>query len=765
MSYKPHYIAAYDQDSGLFKYSEPFLAPEKAFSKLENAYCWRNRVQKKLGVTLLGRLRRVISDTLKIPISNAITIYNLFSGLMTPITETYAQIQPGSIADPLTITIAAPISQTLIDTLGTGVLTIAPAGLITSATINYNSGDLTLTFSGPAGPAVATVKMAYYPSLPVMGCRLQETIVTNEENTIFFDTVYAYLFNSTTQEFDEYLPLTATRWTGSNFDFFWTTNYWKSASNPLFWVTNDNMGVTRDPIRYCNAATYTVFNPTINAAGWQLYNSRIILPYKDRLLFLNTWETIKVGVITDAINFQQRVRWSWNGDPTNASAFLDDQPGYGGYLDAPTSEQIISAEFIKDVLIVKFERSSWKLVYTGNEVLPFVFQKINTELGSESTFSLIPFDRGIFSVGNVGITTDDSINVERIDVQIPDVVFDFNNDNNGVKRVYGIRDYSNELVYWTYPNFSQNPTYPNMVLCYNYRNNTYAQFNDSFTCYGYFQFPKDALWYQLPYSTWADWPGIWASAYTQSQFPNVVAGNQQGFIELVQSQLQNDSSLFIYAIDLINEVYISPDHNLQDNDVVEISRVTGTLGAILNGNRFTIALPKIAPAPYAITDSFKLLDINGNEIKPVATYLGGGLITKIDNMSITTKVFAPFYEQGFQCRLGYIDFLLSKTEEGQITSQIYIDENNSFSMSDTTVNTALLGTNIIFTKPENLSIKPFQALQDKIWHTQFVQTISQNFQVQLVFTKTQLFDPKITSSNVILHAMTLYLSPNARMTP
>ena len=48
-------------------------------------------------------------------------------------------------------------------------------------------------------------------------------------------------------------------------------------------------------------------------------------------------------------------------------------PSYYG-----TDEQIISCEFIKDRLIVFFERSTWELAYTGNEVLPFIWQKINT---------------------------------------------------------------------------------------------------------------------------------------------------------------------------------------------------------------------------------------------------------------------------------------------------------------------------------------------------------------------------------------------------
>lgn len=762
MSYQPHYIASYDQDSGLFKYSEPFLAPEKAYPELENAYCWRGRVKKKLGVTLLGRLRRVVSDTLAAPITNVTTTYNLLTGLTTPITEPYAQIQPLSVSTPITITIAAPIGQVLTDPTGTGILNVTP-GVITAATLDYNTGILTLTFSGAAGPAVATISMAYFPCLPVMGCRLRELSKINDEDTIFFDTRYAYLFNPATNEFNELPSVAPTTWNGSNSDLFWTTNYSANHTSDLFWVTNNNMtGATRDPIRYFDGSTWTTFAPLTTAAD-TLYNARIILPFKDRLIMLNTWEGTTVGTITLAINFPQRVRWSWNGDPLAATAFRSDTVGTGGYLDAPIDEQIVSAEFIKDTLIVKFERSSWKLVYTGNEVLPFVFQKINTELGAESTFSLVPFDRGVFAVGNVGITTDDSVNVERIDVSIPDIVFDFNNDNSGVKRVYGIRDYSNELVYWAYPDFSQNPIFPNTVLCYNYRNNTYSQFIDSFTCYGYWQRGQDLTWSQLPYAGWDVWPGLWNSGSAQSLFPYVVAGNQQGFIEIVQNQGDNDASLFLDAIDLVNLVYVSPDHNLQSGDTVEFSEIIGTLGAILNGNRFTVNVLTVAPGGHAIKDVFTLNDINGTAVDPAGTYLGGGVIRRIDNILISTKVFVPFYEQGSQCRLGYIDFLLSKTEDGEVSSQIYIDENNSISMSDTAVNTALLGTNILLTRPENLTLIPFQATQDKIWHRQFVQTVSQNFQVQLTMSKVQLFNPIVTDSNFILHAMAFYLSPNARL--
>jgi len=94
----------------------------------------------------------------------------------------------------------------------------------------------------------------------------------------------------------------------------------------------------------------------------------------------DTYET--VGGSTDLVYHPNRIRFSQNGDPTiigavaaiapikwtTVGAWASDIPGYGGWIDLPTAEQIVSAEFMKDVLIVNCERSSYKLIYTG---IPF----------------------------------------------------------------------------------------------------------------------------------------------------------------------------------------------------------------------------------------------------------------------------------------------------------------------------------------------------------------------------------------------------------
>ena len=789
MSYQPHYIASFENDSGMITYFEPFLIPEKAFSDLEDAYCFRGRVIKRPGYKLLGRLRRSFTTEALTDISAGgagNVVINLFIELGVTAAEVNAQIQLGS-ESPISIAIAAPISQTLTDTTGSGIMTIAPAGVIDSAILNYNTGILTLHFTAGVAASHATFTGAYFPGLPVMGLRTQETGNINDENLVAFDQVYAYKINPVTKQFEDFITPVTVTWNGDDSNFFWTTNYWEDTNGMIFWVTNTNMRNTiKDPMYYWDTSAWTKFFPYVDSGKTTyLVNAEVIIPFKDHLLFLNTWE----GPLTmagepdldAATNFPQRIRWSSVLDPISTGAYDSTTPGKGGYRELPTSEQIVTAYFQKDVLIVKCERSSWKLIYTGNEVQPFVVQKINTELGSESKYSIVPFDDGLFSVADVGLMIDDSNSVRRIDLQIPNTVFNFDNLTNGVVRVQGIRDYFNELIYLTFP-YSANKTqissvYPNKVLIYNYRNNTYGSANDSFTCFGYFQ-QEEPTWSQLNNIEWQSWTSPWNSAGLQSLFPNVVGGNQQGFVEIVSKyqSSSNDQSLMIKAINFVTEQFTIPNHNLQNDDVIQIDNIAGTgtpPPTDLNGERYlvavidkdTISLMIYDPTYDPLYPTWPFINFADESlIDPSAVYLGGGIVTKITRFSINTKVFVPFYETGNQCRVGYIDYLIDKTTDGQVTGDIYINEDSNTSITDQSSNESLIGSNVIHTNPENLTLIPYQANQNKIWHRQFIECFAQNFQIELSLSAAQAADPDIGDSDFQLHALAFYLSPNARLT-
>lgn len=353
-----------------------------------------------------------------------------------------------------------------------------------------------------------------------------------------------------------------------------------------------------DPIRYYNGVTWnaTPFLPSTRSTANQNYliTAKLIIPYKGRLVALNTFEAANTTGTTATVQKPNRARWSQNGDPTNIAAsatggWVDDVQGFGGFVDAPTNEHIISAAFIRDVLIVFFEHSTWKLRYTGNEILPFVWDRINIELGAESRFSAVKFDEGVLAVGDKGIITCNGNNVSRIDNDIRDEVFRIHNGNDGVQRVQGIRNFQEQVVYWTFPSQDSNPTYPNRVLLYNYDNQTWAFLRDSFTVFGPYQSTTDVRWSDLTNTTWEEYQHAWNSGILQSAFPDIAAGNQQGYISLMNKKLVSDQSLYLTAITGgPPAVFTSPNHNLENGEFVEINSVIGTDSTTLNGYRFRV---------------------------------------------------------------------------------------------------------------------------------------------------------------------------------
>ena len=770
MSYRPHYIASYENDSGLNTYYEPFIIPEKAFPIIEDAFVFRGRVRRRPGYKLIGRLRRSVALTYA-NVGDSATTYTV-SDLLSSVrmSQPQAEIQSGKFS----LTIG---STTYKDDGNGNVIWVSGPFTLSTATganlINYITGALSLTFSpalpSSGGPWAVSASFPYFPTLPVMGLPTRERPATNDEQMFAFDTVYCYTYNYSSGYFDEVSSTTPTTWTGADYNFFWGRNYWNLTNSNvrLFWVTNNV-----DPIRYYDGTSWQT--PTINtssASGGSVPVNKalIIIPYKNRLLLMNTNEG------TVGVSYNQRVRWSQIGNPipTAANAWYSDVVGLGGFVDIPTSENIISCEFIKDILLIKCERSSWKLTYLGNPNFPFVPEQINNELGCESTFSLVPFDRGVFSISNFGITTDDSVNVSRIDQVIPQSIFQISTDDEGIMRIQGIRDYYQELVYWNFPSLQYNPQYPNKMFVYNYVNQTWSIWNDSFTCFGYFQYQDSIDWASLPYETWAEWEERWSSGTEEALFPYVAAGNNQGFVIRMEEGLQNDTFYQLFSFNFsTNPTQITIyQHNLGQsliNPQYSFIYINGIIGSSnltsLNGKFFKA----IVINPNTI--SLQSYDMTTQKFSDVyissGTYVGGGTIQPLNNINVWTKVFAPFYQDAKQARVGYVDYLLSATDNGQISADFYIDENNSIPINDPTTvsNTGLLGSATVSTCPANINLIPWQATQNKIWQRQFIQAVCQNFQIQLYMSDYQMITPSIQASDINLHAMAIYLNPTARLT-
>ncbi len=777
--------------TGLVQERENFLLPDDAYPTLVNAYVWRERIKRKKGYQLLGRLQRNIGTT--DGAGNAVIVISplpIQTGIASFTVGTNLFNDPGTTPNP-------------------GVQTLLTSGPGT-ATLNRATGTLTITGSIPA------TAVQYFPGLPVMGIRQEEKANSANDETIFFDQDYAYVFNGSTMQFQEFIPGTTWNAAGlgvSGTDFFWSTNYWIGAPilvNPpayvtaftttakLFWVTNDSgrSGLLADPPRITDGTKWVDFYhdtaPLVNSPWAQidatnfLTNWRAMLPFRGRMVTFGTWEGANAA---SSVNYSNRIRWSTIGNPfipfANAvvgppaipakGSWRSDIRGQGGFLDIPTSEDIIAIGFVRDNLVVYCERSTWQLRYTGRSISPFQIERVNSELGAESTFSAVQFDTSLVGIGDKGIIECDSYKAERIDIKIPDFVDQFNSLNEGVKRVQGIRDFPPRLSYWTiplvafYPNVGNNNwIFPTARLVYNYENDSWAIFNDSLTALGTFQLQSSPNWLQIP-QTWEQYTKTWLDDDVEDFV--IVGGNQQGFVEKLDQMAFNDVSLFISNIVTAGTnptVITSPNHNMQSGFVIGISGIPLTTGgADLNGGIYAIDVVD--------QNTFTLLSFNAEsgefdiEANSAITsaYVGGGLINIRENFSIMSKKF-NFLDEGQNIQMGYLDVLMVAIGDGEITLKVYLNYDDETS-SNTRPNNQIEGTSppvadtffnsVIPTSPSSFAVANEGT---KFWQRVFCATRANFLTLQYTFSNAQMAAAPQTKE-VQIDAQVLWIRKGGRM--
>ena len=830
---------------------KPWLIPDDAFSSLINAYVFRGRVRKRFGTTLMNQ--SVASG-----VAQQYSRFRVLLGNTNSMTGNFTATVPGTINSSF-------FGQMF--SVGDDMFTVPAVGnpvtmLTTSATatgtFDTTSGALSIV-----GETIST-PVYFYPGLPVMGLVTYEDAEINSEPVFGFDTNFAYTYSTGStaawvrSSAESAESPGSSVWTGNDTNFFWGYTYRGVLSSAyLLFVTNFNVA---DRLRYWDGNAWNFLSPVLNST-YRLLTSRIVLPFKNRLVCLNTVENNETGgnsvvtsnmttgnwtytipaysyipgqsfvcgttvytitattpyvvvssiptnanppsatfvpatgVITVTGNgnnanlpvyffnnttssqqaYVNRCRFSQNGSPVAGNAWLDNVAGLGGFTDAPTKEQIVSAGFLKDRLIVYFESSTWELAYTGNQIEPFVWQQINTELGAEATFSAVPFDKNLIAVGNVGVHSCNGSNVERIDGNIPDSVFEISNDNEGVFRVYGIRDYFVEMVYWAFPSETGEAVYPDRVLVYNYKNGAWAFNYDTITAFGYYQKQTNLTWESCAL-TWEEMLMQWDSGTLQSQFRDIIAGNQQGFVSIVETEIpRNAPSLIVSNMSLSGSLLqlTIVNHNLTATS--SIQEADGAYIIIENGLVNTATFPSVTIAPLAINGTiypvYQVVDANNIliAVDPSTingTYVGGATLARVSNLNIVTKQYNFYVQEGRDAAINKVDFLVDKTVNGEVTVDYYVSSSDESSLQDA-VSGALMGTCVLETSPYPLL--PLENSQSRLWHPMYPQANGECIQLNIYMKDafdlidSQIRNPDIAFSDFQLNAMTFYTQKTGRL--
>ncbi len=824
---------------GMRKDVKPYAIAENAFEQLTNAYQFRGRIVRRQGYTLLGRLNTATN----LPVMGLKTRELFGLGLQQLIafdTVQAYEYNTGSLSF-VPLPSVMPTVWTGADYQFFNIANYAGAFWATNFVPGMHGAAILLITNAVIGvgtPLVTTI-------LPHGFSTGQTVVFINVQGMTEINGLSSVItvLSPTTFSLDQIDTSTFGIFGGGGF-----------ALNSVVSVTG------QDGIRYYGELTdgtgWANYNPPIDPEN-ALLGALLIFPYRGYLVFLNTWEGNEAS---GPINYGNRARWTQIGTPyysepvptipsqqfVDVKAARDDLFGRGGANDAPTQEVIIGAAFIRDLLVVYFERSTWRLRFVNNAQNPFVWERVNVELGSSCTFSTIPFDKGVQALGNRGILISDGNDTVRFDEKIPDDVFNIRQSQNGLNRVYGIRTFRTRLSYWTFPDAERTSgKFPDKVLIYNYETQNWSYFDDCFTCFGYF-YPSTAdlgdRWIDLD-EPWPEYNDKNCDVGTlHSGLETVIAGNQQGFVfKLEQSSSQNSASLFIQsiALDPVNLIN-SPFNNLPDGTWIKITDILGTTssdGVSLNGRNFKISSTNLddnnfslnewepieggnaVGASYTYTVNYvpilkgsiqidvgtlvfrdsaldgilstsipgtfgtinyrtgvlsltfnpvlgaptavniRVVSVDSEQIlvpvNLIGAYGGEGLISKLSNIEILTKIF-NFMNEDAGTRLSKIDFYMNLTNNGEFTCSALGDSSNipmNVPLRDN------LQSNVVLT-----SKNPYQVGSgDETIYRLFIDTVSQTVQLQLNMNDRQMAVDAINDEDIELLAMMITIRDKGRL--
>jgi hypothetical protein len=542
-------------------------------------------------------------------------------------------------------------------------------------------------------------------------------------------------------------------------------------------------------VNFCPPLSKNIYSiADLPPAQYYLAGARLIFPFKDRLLFFGP---VVQSSSLAPVYLQDTVIWSQNGTPFYTASFTGDpslantdfnellvplnqtatppawwldQTGFGGWKQLGLDKPLLTCTNNDDVLILGSPAGKVRCIYTGNDLNAFEFYFISTELNTSSTFSAVNLGIGVFERGDRGITLTTQRVSDRIDTPILDQNMEINLLDRGAERITAERDFINEWIYLTYKSNQNRWVYPTQTLQYNYRDNTWGIFNESYTTYGQFRRQTGFTWATVGtvYPTWGEWDNPWNAGASTLLAPEVIAGNQQGFVFFRDDGTDESPSLYIQSI-AGGGVVTCPDHCLNENDYIVIEGTFGITG--LNGNIFSVANPTqntITLNPIPTT---------------TGTYIGSGLIKRMYVPMIKTRQFPTAWAIGRKTRLGVQRYLFSKTARGQVQILIFLSQVNSnpfnippekFGNNTPLVYTTTLqtcyesGSSLFNNTLMSINSGNNQSTQAQMWHRMNTSLKGDTVQIGITLSDAQMRD--VTFSNqfaeIELHSFILEVYPS-----
>lgn len=634
MSYQSFLIANYA--TGFDRELQPWLLPNDAFIDLLDGYVYRGVTTKRDGYS--GFANGLKSTYTESRMVHQISAVAPATGAINGINATYTWTLTTPVARGRVVITGSNPVQVLTDD-GVGGFTGAGTG-----TINYTTGAVSVTFTLP--PAIASTVLltySYHQGLPVMG-EMNFYPTNNIRQLLVIDTRYVNRYNPSTDRLDD---IAAGTYTGTSKDFWSWVNYESAASAPRLLFSN---GVVGDVIQVYDGTTIANYAPTF--AGGTL-NARQMFNTQDRLVL---FQTIEGGTL-----FPRRIRISGTG--ANVDNFDNTAPG-AGFIDIPDNTWFYGAAANRDDILFFTEAATWTLKYTGNDVKPFILQKIDGTRGSKAAFSVISYLNRTMAASPRGLIMCDGYQVDRMDDNIPKFSFDDISSANFEHCFSGFIDEDRD-VYTLYPSdgIVKPPLVPaessDRILVTNFEEDNYAIYRIPLSTMGNFQGAFTYLWSDLTaangFPNWDSMAAIfgnWNAFPFDKGDPIAIGGGHKGEVWRLNDTESEDNPQKIRAITILNDqrIRVTTDwNNYEVGDFIVFESVGGMIeindkqGQIVN-----------------IQTNYTTFDVDfGQSHGGFTAYTSGGIASRTIPLEAVSKKLNPWIDQDKKVRCGWIYFYVS----------------------------------------------------------------------------------------------------------
>jgi len=494
MTYQAFPIA--DPKTGLFEAKQAWLAPADAFTEVDDMYTYRGVYSKRRGYSEFAQMNHFIIDITDITkasegvvttdgahgLSNGVTVLLYDVGGMTEVN-----------GNSYTISSASGSAFTL-------------SGTDTSGFTAYTSGG----------------KVATFQTNPVVGIH-EHITSTGTRDLLVFDTKRVAKYNATNEELEDLVETDT--FTGDNEDFFWLDNW----EGKAYFCNNV------DRLYSYNGTAVAAVDVDIDGdSSNDLTTCLLIFPFKERLCLLRTTE--------DGTAYPQRLRYSKVADPT---VWDDTIANGGGFVDAPTGQWITGARYLKDLILVFFQKSIWVIRYTGNKDLPFRWEKVhdyqNDAIEMNATHSTVNIADQVWAYGSTSFVGSNGFIPIQVTQNVPDITLKANQAKRNILTT-GKLECLNQ-IWIAYP--QADATTSDHVFVYSYEENSWTIYEIPITVFGYYRRSSSLTWNDVT-DAWDDIDQSWDEfgASTAEAFPMFLGGSQTGNVWLLNDTGQDNGSSF-----------------------------------------------------------------------------------------------------------------------------------------------------------------------------------------------------------------------------